>query len=113
MIIFTKQERVVLLSLVAVILLGSALHLCFYKYPELKDIVNLMDGQKLISKVDINTASQKELEDIPYIGTYTAIKIIEYRSDNGNIAELKQLKNIKGIKNKNYEKFKQYLKIKE
>ena len=108
---FTKQERTVLSLFVLIISLGSLLHYAFKKYPALCDTVNLIDSDKMYSKVNINTASLEELIDIPYIGEYTANNIIEYRRQNGLFTEIEQIKNVKGIRDKNYEKFSSYLKI--
>ena len=107
---FTKQERVVLFSFVLIILFGSTLQYAFKKFPLLKDIVNLIDSDKIYSKVDINTASFEELVNIPYIGEYTAANIIQYRRDRGPFETIEQIKNVKGIRDKNYSKFRPYLK---
>ena len=107
---FTKQERMVLSLFVVIVLSGSILQYAFKKYPSLKDTVNLIDSDKIYSKVDINTASLEELIDIPYIGEYTAANIIQYRRKHGLFTAVEQIKNVKGIRGKNYEKFYRYLK---
>ena len=109
---FTKQERTVLSLFVLVALLGAILQYAFAKYPALVDIVNLIDSDRIYSKVDINTASVEELVDISYIGEYTASNIIRYRQEHGSFSRIEQIKNVKGIRDKNYEKFYRYLCIK-
>jgi len=100
-----------LLLLAVVIFSGSFLNSIFKKYPQLKDMVNLIDGDQLYPKIDINTASREELISIPYIGDYTAKEIIRYRQKHGPFTAIDQIKSVKGIRQKNYEKFRSFLKI--
>ena len=111
MIALTKQERYVLLILAAVLFAGSLFNFAFKKYPQLENIVNLIDSDKLYSKVDINTATLEELISIPYIGDYTARKIIEYRQENGRFTSIDQLQSVQGIKEKNFQKFSKFITI--
>ena len=45
-------------------------------------------------KVNINTATQSELETLPGIGTSTAIKIINYRKENGKFKNIEDIKKV-------------------
>ena len=108
---FTKEERLVLWVLLSVIFIGSALNLAFKKYPFLKDSVNLMETGALYPKLDVNTATVEELESLPFIGAYTAKNIAEYREAHGAFLSLAELKKVAGIRDKNFEKFKNYLTI--
>lgn len=47
--------------------------------------------------VNINTATLKELTELPGIGEATANKIIEYRTQNGKFKTIEDLKNVPGI----------------
>ena len=47
--------------------------------------------------VNINKATQTELETLPGIGPSTALKIINYREENGKFTSIEDLKNISGI----------------
>ena len=107
----TSQERRVLFVLAVIIFIGAVLEFSFKKYPELHDIVNVVDTGKLYPKIDVNAASVEELVSLPYIGQYTANQIIQYRQNHGPFTALEQLKNVKGIRDKNFEKFKDFLKI--
>lgn len=49
------------------------------------------------SKVNINTASQTELETLSGIGSSTALKIINYREENGDFEKIEDIKNVPGI----------------
>ncbi len=49
------------------------------------------------AKVNINVASQSELEKLTGIGPSIAIKIIEYRIKNGKFNKIEDLKKVSGI----------------
>ena len=64
------------------------------------------------NKININKATQTELETIPGIGPSTASKILDYREKNGKFSSLDDLKNVAGIGDSKYEKIKNYICIK-
>ncbi|MCA9406430.1 MAG: ComEA family DNA-binding protein [Candidatus Omnitrophica bacterium] len=107
--IFTKHERLILLFCAAVFFVGSGLNYLMKKYPETADIINFIDSPRSHWTVNINTADQRELVAVPYIGEYTAKKILEYRAKHGPFDSIHQLKNIPGIRIKNFERFKDYV----
>jgi competence protein ComEA len=47
--------------------------------------------------VDINTASQSELESVKGLGPSKAKAIISYREKNGNFKSIEELDNVKGF----------------
>ncbi|MBI3241560.1 MAG: helix-hairpin-helix domain-containing protein [Chloroflexi bacterium] len=47
--------------------------------------------------ININTATQTELETLPRIGPSIAQRIIEYRNTNGPFNTIDEIKNVKGI----------------
>jgi len=51
-------------------------------------------------KININTATQSELETINGVGPSTASAIIEYRQANGKFKSTDELVNVKGIGDK-------------
>lgn len=63
-------------------------------------------------KVNINTALQSELENLPGIGPSTASKIIEYRKQNGNFNKIEDLQNVKGIGDAKFGKIKEQIVVK-
>jgi competence protein ComEA len=56
--------------------------------------------------VNINTASQAELEGLKGIGPSKAKAIVDYRTKSGNFKTIEDLKNVKGIGDKTFEKLK-------
>ena len=64
------------------------------------------------SKININKATQSELESIPGIGPSTALKIINYREENGKFSSIEDIKNVSGIGEAKYSKMKDYITIK-
>lgn len=57
----------------------------------------LQEDLKNNNKVNINTATQTELEALSGIGPSTALKIIKYRNENGKFKNIEDIKNIPGI----------------
>lgn len=104
----TRQERLVILFFVGIILLGIGLNLLFKLYLPLKPFLFSEDALKL----DINCADKKTLISLPGIGERLAQRIIEYRDNNQGFQDLEELKKIKGIGMDKYETIKEYFKIK-
>ena len=63
------------------------------------------------SKININTATQTELETLPGIGPSTATKIINYRKENGKFNSIEELKKVSGIGDSKYNKIKEMIRI--
>lgn len=62
-----------------------------------------------VSNVNINTATQTELETLPGIGPSLALKIINYRKENGKFKSIEELKSVNGIGENKYEEIKKYI----
>ncbi len=62
-------------------------------------------------KVNLNTATVKELIKIKGIGEKTAQKIIRYREEHGDFSSVEELLNVKGIGKKKLEKIRPYVYI--
>jgi competence protein ComEA len=61
--------------------------------------------------VNLNTATQAQLETLPGIGAASAKRIIEYRQKNGAFKKVEELMNVKGIGEKSFLKLKQHLTV--
>ena len=66
-------------------------------------------NKKTTSLVNINTATQTELETLPGIGPSIALKIINYRKENGKFSNVEELKNVNGIGDNKFEAMKKYV----
>lgn len=64
------------------------------------------------SKVNINTATETELQTLSGIGESLAERIVTYREENGKFKNIEDLKNVSGIGDKKFESLKEYIKIK-
>jgi competence protein ComEA len=58
------------------------------------------------SPVNLNTATQAQLETLPGIGAKAAERILEYRQKNGTFKKVEDLMNVKGIGEKAFLKLK-------
>ena len=56
--------------------------------------------------INLNTATQAQLESLPGIGPGAAQRILEYRQKNGNFKKIEDLMNVKGIGEKSFLKLK-------
>ena len=56
--------------------------------------------------VNINTATQNELEALSGVGPSTALKIIQYRNENGKFKTIEDIKNVPGIGDAKFETIK-------
>lgn len=58
------------------------------------------------AQVNLNTATQAELEKLPGVGPSLASRILEYRTKNGGFKKIEDLMNVKGIGEKSFLKLK-------
>ncbi len=63
-------------------------------------------------KVNINTATEAELDTLPGIGVTLAKRIVEYRSANGAFKAIEDIRNVNGIGQKRYDDIKDLITIK-
>ena len=64
-----------------------------------------------LAAVNINTATEAELDSLPGVGPAKAKAIVEYRKANGNFKSLEDIKNVKGIGDKTYEDLKSQISL--
>ena len=67
------------------------------------------DKKEGSGKVNINTATQSELENLPGVGEAIASRIIEYREQNGKFNKIEDLQNVKGIGDAKFNNMKDYV----
>lgn len=68
---------------------------------------------KAHKKVNINNATQSQLEALPGIGPTYARRIIAYRKKNSGFNEISELKKISGIAQKRLDNLKPFIKLKD
>ncbi len=65
--------------------------------------------REYIAPININSATQEELETLPGVGEVTAKKIIAYRDLNGSFKDKSDIQDIDRIGEKTYEALKDYI----
>lgn len=62
-------------------------------------------------KININTATKTDLETLPGIGESTALKIIEYRKEEGKFKLIEDIKQVNGIGENKFNKIKELITV--
>ena len=77
-----------------------------------KDSTTTTSGEQKTGMININTATQTELETLPGIGPSTSLKIVNYREENGDFQSIEQIKEVSGIGDAKYENIKDLICVK-
>ncbi|MBI4777762.1 ComEA family DNA-binding protein [Candidatus Desantisbacteria bacterium] len=106
---FTRLQQVGIIVLSCTALLASGIMIC-QGMAEKRDVsVRFIPEEirenagtrtakdRVLQRIDINTASARELMVLPRVGSCTAARIIEYRKRHGKFSSTKELLNVKGI----------------
>lgn len=91
--------------------LDNSLELSFCNCPEVSNDTCFTSEENNKAKININTASLDELMTLSGIGKSKAQSIIDYRTNNGNFLDIKDIMNVKGIGNGVYEKIKDFITV--
>jgi len=62
-------------------------------------------------KVNLNTATQEQLQTLPGVGPAIAQRIIEHRNKNGKFNRIEDILNIKGVGEKIFQRIKDRLTV--
>lgn len=119
---FNRNEQIAILALTALLIVGSVVSTIDYFWPaEIDDfevrrsaipvpVIDTSDSLaadgsgSVSSPTNLNTATAKQLMDLPQIGPKTAELIISYRESNGDFKSTDELIAIKGIGPRTLEK---------
>lgn len=90
-----------------------------FRYQEklLESTLEDSEDSKLLDKMeylkskplDLNTATREQLEEVPFMTSIIAKKIVDYRTKNGNLKSKRELLKIDGISQEYYDKVKVFL----
>lgn len=69
------------------------------------------EGPSVVWPININTATQAELELLPGIGPALAQRIIEYRETHGPFATIEEIQNVSGIGSATFENIKDLITV--
>ena len=68
-------------------------------------------AQAPAGKVNLNTATVSQLEDLPGVGPALAARIVEHRQKNGAFKSVEDVMAVKGIGEKNFSKIQPHLSV--
>ncbi len=68
-------------------------------------------AQAPAGKVNLNTATVSQLEDLPGIGPALAARIVEHRQKNGAFKSIEDVMAVKGVGEKNFSKIQPFLSL--
>ena len=74
--------------------------------------MNIKENNKKDNIININNATQSQLETLPGIGPSIAIKIINYRNEHGKFKSINDIKNVNGIGENKFNNIKNLITIK-
>jgi len=119
MVVLTRKEKRALLLLIGCFALGTL----FYYWQEgefasgKEYSVKINSPQKATQvsnqnrKININEASQSELESLPGVGPRTAERILAHREAKGRFYKIEDLLEVKGIGEKKLQKISKYIDV--
>lgn len=119
----SKEEKLVLVTLAILLIAGSVILYSrhsrsfrsvrvvkgdFREELTLEEVESRLEEER---RININTATVKELTTIPGIGETLSARIMEYRSEYGDFTREDELLKVEGIGPKKFEKIRKYVKV--
>ena len=118
-----NRERIIFIGLAVILLVIATIissgrlrsyHKIVIVKNGVKEQFTLNEVERMLreaKKIDINTASEKEISSIPGIGEVLATRIVKYREAHGNFYQANDLLNVAGIGKKKLGKIKAYIAV--
>ncbi len=76
-----------------------------------KEMESSRQAEEKDGTININTASEAKLQEIPGVGEVKAKAIIAYRVEKGRFSDVEEIMMVEGIKTATYEKIKEYIRV--
>ncbi len=76
-----------------------------------KEISTSVISEEKVRQVNLNSATQYELEKLPSIGPILAKRIVEYRKQNGGFKKIEEIQKVQGIGKKIFEAIKNQIAV--
>ena len=111
-----KREKFILLLLLTILLVGIAFGLYQKRrvYIDVKPdnfTYSAEDPSAETIKININESDAAGLMKLKGVGKVLALRIVEYRSANGDFRSVEELKKVKGLGNKLFERIRDNVSI--
>lgn len=112
---FTENADINKINLAYIVKDGQKINIPNVNYVDTNSYITENMGENIIIEditssstnlVNINTATQAELETLTGIGPSTALKIIKYREENGKFKTIEEIKNVSGVGDSKFEAIK-------
>jgi len=94
----SNTEKKIVAFLIAAFIIGNIV--LFIKRERIKRQYGRLTIEEIVTRVDINQATQEELEMLPGIGPVLASRIVEYRRKYGEFRRAEDLLKIDGMSKK-------------
>jgi competence protein ComEA len=75
-----------------------------------KETVKAAESDEQDDRININSATASQLEQLPGIGKILSARIVAYRDQHGRFVRIEEIRNVPGIGEKRYESLKDYIK---
>ncbi|MEE8360307.1 MAG: helix-hairpin-helix domain-containing protein [Candidatus Omnitrophota bacterium] len=110
----TREEKIVLVFILASFLVGSTVSHYGKRsknFPAMRPVLR-GQGERALKEININTADTNALIKIKGVGVKTAERIIGYRQVNGPFFSKEDIMNIKGIGPNKFKALKEHISVK-